>query len=592
MLGGTRRGKVLGLVVAAYLVFTAVVAPIASAQSITGVAFDKQVYDRDDVVEMAVSLSSAPARIAIEVYAPNGSLVWIHEDVAESTHATYRFKLPGTLDGTYRVYVAVEGSAPAEYTFTVQRPLFQITSVNPSSASVKPGGTVQLSVGVENTGASGKFEIRVKDSSGAIVAEVGPYTLGYNEAGTYTVEFTAPSSTGSYSYTVEVWNTKYSVVDHEREVLVNVVQPTTTTTTAAPPPPPPPPPPVETTPTTTTTTPINVTTTTTQPNATTTPAPEEVPATTTAPLTPEIEVAYVANISNYVSDEGVVVKSVKIVVPEVKVEILIPSQTVIKTATGEPVKPSAVQVAVLKKPPQGAETQKPVGPAIDIRLGPSPVKLSKPIIVAVPFNPGSVPPGYTVKLAYFNETMRMWVPLPTLKVDTVTGRVIGLTDHLTVFAAVAFKTIVPVTTTTPTATETITTTTTTTTPTTTATTVTTTEIVVTTTTTVIKKETETITTTIPVTITRTFEKTITVTSPVTVTQPVEETVTVTATKTVVQTTEKTTTVTSTSVATETTTVTTTVTKTSPLSYISIIIAAIAVAAAVWMARKTKPAAKG
>ncbi len=536
----------LALLVLLAVIVLPIVAGVAGvyAQSIV-VDFDKSIYDRDDVVAMSIYGFTPPTKLAIEVYSPEGELVWIHEDSASTTPFETSFRLPGTTapDGYYTVFIAVEGSNPIPFKFLVKRPTFDILVVEPTSIEVYPGEDITLNVKVSNTGARGSVVLQVRLGAETIVKSIGPTTLGYGQESTLAISFDAPSTPGTYTYSITAWNTKYGIVDDSVSITVIVKA----LPIPAPPPPPPPTP---------------------------TPTPATITPTITAPMPPEARAVYVADIGEYVTEEGVIVNPVKIIVPEEKVEVLIPSGTRVTDPQGNPVKPRVIVIEALKEPPK-AEAGEVVGPAYNIRADIGPVVFDKPITITLPYDPGKVMPGYTVRLAYYDEERGVWATLPTILVDPLRGRVIGTTTHFTIFAAIAYRVVTPVTLTqTVTVTETVVQTT----------TVTETEVVTTTATKVetrVEKETVTATVTVtqpPITVTETVERV------ETTTVPIERTKTITAVTRVPVTEIRTTTATVTATHVTTVTTPTTVTLTKPVppwwSYVAIVIAVIAVVAAI------------
>lgn len=504
---------------------------VAFAGSSLSVTFSSPVYDIGDVVQASVAVPR-DGRLAIEVRGPDNSLVWVDERSVSAGSVTVTFQLPSTApEGVYKFYVSLDNEVPSLYTFTVKRPYALITSIEPFNITVTAGTPLSVKVVVRNTGASGSFEVYVRDYNGSIVSAYGPFTLNYNEAATVQLPVTAPSSPGTYQYSVEVYNVKYSIVDSQHVITVNVIPPAPVTTTTtrtvtrttvvAPPPAPPAPP-------------VTVTRTVTQapPATTTVVAPPTATVTKVAQfVSPSV---YEASLEGLVQ-EGAVAAPVKVVVPA-GVEVIIPASTKI---IGLPA-PSKLIIEVINAKLPSPETQKQVGPAVNITFG-RPVKLTLPAIVSVSFNPGEVPEGYEVRLAYYNASSQSWEQLPTVRVDYQEGRVIGVTDHFSVFAAVAFPKAAakPVT----------------------VTTTVTSPVTVTSATTVTVPATVTTTVTQPLTTTSLVESTTTVRRTVTVTQPmpvtksttVEKTVTVTATKTKIKTVQQT--VTTSITRTSTTTVT-------------------------------------
>ena len=508
-----------------FLIAFIVLAPaMASAKSLI-VKFDKPVYDRDDVVTMTISGYSTPATIAIEVHSQSGQLLWVHEaDDISTSNVSFSFKLPGVSDGEYMVYVALKGETPSIWEFKVHRPVFRIISLSPTSIEVKPGTTVTLNASVKNLGADGYFKIRVVLPGGA-VSESPSYMLAYNSTKMFSINVTAPSKPGTYEYKIQLYNVKYEITDDEKTVQIVVKAPPTTTT-----------PPTTTPPITTTTPPpvviVPVPVKPPAPKTTTTAVPVSATTTTTVPGAIE---AFAASVAQYVSSNGTVTKPIKIVAPPIKTEILIPANTTIYAPGMKPAKITGFIIALLaKSPPTKMPSAKLAGPAIEIKpQGAEKVYFSKPVEIVVPYDPTKVPQGYQVSLAYFNTTLGQWVPLPTVSVNPFKGTVTGLTNHLTTFAAVAFRVAVPVTTTATTTRITTVTTTVTIPVTTTATKTTTTTAVQTAT------KTKAVTTTITKSVATTVTKTLTQTKTAKTTITSLKTVTITATpitKTIVKTT--------------------------------------------------------
>jgi hypothetical protein len=516
--------RLLATIISSCAILILVLTIVAAAQSLT-VAFNKPVYDMGDVVSIKVRGLQPPATLGVEVYSPDGRLVWVHEeDNIPYNETILSFKLPDTApEGIYKVYIAVSGGTPSVYTFTVHRPEFIITSATISPPSVETGKPVTISVSVKNVGAEGSFYIVVLDQNNRTVTQIGPLTLGYSEVGSYQAAFTAPERPGTFTYTVETVNVKYGTIDSFKKLQLYVHYPPPPPVPVAPPPPPP-------------TTPI------------TTPART---ATTTSPP-PNATSAFAAYIADIISPRGVVAKAVKIRVPAIGVEVSIPAGTLILGPTGTPVHPTKIIILLPSRVPKPKPPNIMVGPPVDIRFeGYSHVTFNQSVMVTVPYEPEKVPPGYEVRLSYYDPKLGEWVPLPTTKVDPFTGRVTGLTRHFTVFAAIAYRVVTTVTATVPltvTTTKPVTTTVTS-----TKTVTTTVPAATTTTTTVTATKTVKVATTVPpITLTKT------VLQPVTITKTTAYTVTSTATYT---TTLKQTTTLTASPTTIVTTATKTVTKT-------------------------------
>jgi len=455
------------------------------AQSLT-VEFNKPCYDLDDVVKMKICYDSDTS-IAIEVWGPSNNLVWIHEESSFTAGChEYSFKLQSTIpEGIYTAYVAVLNEVPQKFTFKVYRPRLEIVSISPSTIKGLPGTAVNLIINVSNKGASGNFILRLKRGV-TTITEKSLYVNALSSTITY-ISLTLPSTSGVYTYTLEAYNVKYGVVDDSKSISVEVVRPTVTIA------PTPPPPPV----------------------IVTTPPPPPITPTTTSPLIPGGIKSFIADLTDVTTPEGLTTRDVVIEIPEYRVKIEIPANTLIQYM-GKPLRNLTITIMGVK-PPSPA-TQVPVGPIIN--LGPSGTTFNKPITVQVPYSPGAVPEGMVVMLAYYDEVKKSWMPLPTISVDRVRGVVIGQVTHFTLFAAVAFRIVTPVTIVTTTTIPTV------------VTSPITTTVVTTTTTPITKTVTQTKTSITTSTVVRTTTKTTTVTSPpVTVTATKVSTVTETSTVT-------------------------------------------------------------
>jgi len=514
------------------------VAPLslAHAQGVT-VSLDRSYYDRGDIVNITVSCSSA-TNVGIEVRSPSGGVVWIDESTCSPPSITLRFRIPSSApEGTYKVYAATPGSSPIVKEFVVKRPTFRIVSVSPSKLSMLPGASTYIAINVTNEGAKGDVAVRVR--LGGSVLDSKTVTIAPNTYAAVYLKVTAPANSGSYTLTVEAYNVKYATVDDSRSVALSVVAPVTTTVTPTTPPPPPPPP--------------------------APPVPAVTPTTTIMPTTvatppPRIEKMFEADISRFVSASGIALQTITVRVPEIGVSITIPSGTSLMVA-GRPV--TKITIGLVATPPTAPATQVYVGPVLE--LGPSGARFSQPIRIEVPYDPGKVPSGYVVRLAYYDELRGMWIPVTTLYVDPFRRVVVGETTHFTMFAPIAFRIATPVTTPIVTVTTPLRTTTTTT--------------VVQTVTKPFTKTTVVITAT-PVTTTTTVATTRTMTVATTRTRPVTATKTVEVTKTAVRTAIRTerTTVVRTVTAVATTPITTTVEVTPP--WVLPVVAALAIVAVV------------
>ena len=100
---------------------------------------------------------------------------------------------------------------------------FDITSVNPTSITVNKGGTVNITVGIKNIGnASGDVTLRVKLNDSIVTSKT--VTLDAGQEQSVQLSWTAPSTIGTYNYTIEAYNESTSSVDDTANVTVNVTE--------------------------------------------------------------------------------------------------------------------------------------------------------------------------------------------------------------------------------------------------------------------------------------------------------------------------------------------------------------------------------
>ena len=105
----------------------------------------------------------------------------------------------------------------------VTEPHFTIVDYTQSITVVK-GQSFNVSATVKNDGsASGSVVVRLKDYNDTIV-DTKTITLNAGEQQTVTLTATAPSTTGTYNYTIEAYNETTSTVDDSKTVTVNVTE--------------------------------------------------------------------------------------------------------------------------------------------------------------------------------------------------------------------------------------------------------------------------------------------------------------------------------------------------------------------------------
>jgi len=120
------------------------------------------------------------------------------------------------------VTVTVRGPTSLTAVFSMQ-PRFTITSWNQTITG--PAGSKQRFVTeIENVGsANGTVEARVLDSGGALVGSV-QITLQPGQRGTVEMLLTLPSTAGTYTWTVEAFNTATGSVDDRKSFTVTVLR--------------------------------------------------------------------------------------------------------------------------------------------------------------------------------------------------------------------------------------------------------------------------------------------------------------------------------------------------------------------------------
>jgi len=105
---------------------------------------------------------------------------------------------------------------------------FNITSY-PSSVSGSPSETKTVSITIENIGGSdGDCTVRIKDHNNNIVAEQTK-TITAGGSATYSLNITLPSSSGTYTWTIEAYNVTNDTIDDTKSFTVEVSEAPTPT---------------------------------------------------------------------------------------------------------------------------------------------------------------------------------------------------------------------------------------------------------------------------------------------------------------------------------------------------------------------------
>jgi len=157
---------------------------------------------------------------------------------APSSEGTYTWTVvtynvaTGTEDDTDTLTVNVQVAptpTPSPTPTPTPYPHF-VTTPQQTSITVEPSGTVSVTVTVTNDGdASGTVELRLKDHNNNIVDSM-QITLDVAVGSTVTLSGTAPSSEGTYQWTVETYNTVTGSTDDVDTITVNVQAPAPTPT--------------------------------------------------------------------------------------------------------------------------------------------------------------------------------------------------------------------------------------------------------------------------------------------------------------------------------------------------------------------------
>jgi hypothetical protein len=148
------------------------------------------------------------------------------------------------------------------------------------------------------------------------------------------------------------------------------------------------------------------------------------------------------DISEFVSDEGVVTEDIKVVVapsaepgaePGVReITIDIPKGTAALNKEGEPLEGIDVEEVAPHTPPAGKNI---IGMPYD--FGPDGATFDPPIDITFRYDPADIPEEVapeTLIIAYYDTVSGRWVELENIVVDPVTHTVTGKASHFTVFA--------------------------------------------------------------------------------------------------------------------------------------------------------------
>ena len=104
--------------------------------------------------------------------------------------------------------------------YFVETPLFSIVDY-PASVSVRPSESFTVNVTIENEGATGDVEVRIRDHNNNVVSKVQT-TVNSLEATTVSLVCVAPSTSGTYVWTIEAFNIVASNVDDSKTFEVKV----------------------------------------------------------------------------------------------------------------------------------------------------------------------------------------------------------------------------------------------------------------------------------------------------------------------------------------------------------------------------------
>ncbi|RLB80030.1 MAG: hypothetical protein DRH17_12690 [Deltaproteobacteria bacterium] len=174
----------------------------------------------------------AEGTVEVRLKDHNGSVV-DSKEVSIAPGSSEQVQLTGTApstEGSYtwsvEAYNVSTGQVDDAKTFTLTvtttpQPSFQITSW-PSKITTSPGAGFTVSVTVANNGSDGDAEIRVKDHNGSIVARA-TVTIAGGSSQSVSLAATAPSTSGTYTWRVEVYNVDAGRVDDSKDFTVEVV---------------------------------------------------------------------------------------------------------------------------------------------------------------------------------------------------------------------------------------------------------------------------------------------------------------------------------------------------------------------------------
>ena len=176
---------------------------------------------------------SADGTVEIRMYDNQGN-IQDSQQVDVTASGSAQVTLTGTAPdsrGTYlytvKAYNVATSTVDDTEPFNVQvvAPVFDITGVVAEPSTVQPGAQFTVTVTVKNTGdASGTVEVRLKDQGGTIV-DSKQASLSAGATADVQLSAMAPSQTGSYTYTVEAYNTNTGSVDDTATVEITVQPP-------------------------------------------------------------------------------------------------------------------------------------------------------------------------------------------------------------------------------------------------------------------------------------------------------------------------------------------------------------------------------
>jgi len=162
--------------------------------------------DTNEIVDLTAdnpiwqSPNSDPAFRYVDIIYGNDYIVLIAEE--------------GQDDGSHDLIAYYDGTLP-------QAPAFTITDY-PSSVSGTPSEQKTINVTVENNGnADGDCTVRIRDHNNNIVAEQ-TQTITAGSSAIYSLQITLPSTTGTYTWTIEAYNVTNDTVDDTETFTVEV----------------------------------------------------------------------------------------------------------------------------------------------------------------------------------------------------------------------------------------------------------------------------------------------------------------------------------------------------------------------------------